>query len=198
MVKLTDNAAAIAEKPFSISIAAVVEAARPEVWVDVQAYRAIVNYRLAGLDYGTSCTVDLLGDSYTDTSTQTTGPARRSALFTNLNSNLVYSAVVSCTTVTPSERVYFTMPSAPAAGDRTIPFNLRPSAILPTTARVTVDWDWDTTFADPTSTQNTSCSTGCTVNVTFPQQGVFYYRWRWQTSGDAVIATSAVQPIVIP
>lgn len=203
-VTLTDDDLLQATKAFALTIAQSL-AASFEVWIDEQGYRAVVNYRLPGLPQESSCTVALYDESATgappvpvDTQTKASGLSRRWVVFTNLDPGILYRVAVSCAVTGSAESVYFRMPSAPTSGEKTVPIQLTRPAILANASRVTADWDYDGTMSDPTSVQNTSCSTNCTVNLTIPNQNVYYYRWRWQDGSDNVLATSAIQPLVVP
>lgn len=166
-----------------------------------------VHYRFGafGLPYGQSCTVTLQdsGGSTITTNTLSTGPAKRETSFTGLSPSTSYKIVSDCGGYIPEAGVAFpadsfTTTAATASGSRTVPINVKPAALLSTAARVTIDYGTTSAVSDG-SVQNTSCSNaggGCTVNLSLAK-GVQWYRTRWQTSGDAVIATSVAQSIVV-
>lgn len=132
-----------------------------------------------------------------ETITSTEGLASRTLLTTQaLTAATTYSAEQSCVGSNSDPTVYiFTTPAAPAAGNRTVPISAKAPGILSTAARLTVDHG-TTTAVDVGSVQNTSCGSGCTVNLTLAA-GRHYYRLRWQDASDNVLATSAVQPISV-
>jgi hypothetical protein len=88
--------------------------------------------------------------------------------------------------------------SADAPGGTVVsPFQFgAPIAQLTTAARLTLRYDDNAAMASPTSVQNTSCSSGCTVTPTLPV-GVNYIDWCWQTAADANLACSKVNTITV-
>jgi hypothetical protein len=155
----------------------------------------LVRFGKAGLPFSDSCdAVVKIGEATQSTFTSSSGFATRPLALTGLTAATAYNIDITCPTAT-ANRVTSTTLATASGGNRTVPVSLKPSALLATAARVTVDYGTTTAVVDG-SVQNTDCASGCTVNLTLPA-GLRYYRWRWQTSGDAVIATSAVQPLQV-
>lgn len=153
-----------------------------------------------GLDYGADCSVVVKtspGGTTVETITSTSGPSRRKLVTSvALTAATTYTAEQSCEGAATDAILHpFATLATPSGGNRTVPISLKPPAVLSTAARVTVDYGTTTSVADG-SVQNTNCASGCTVNLTIPA-GLMYYRWRWQTAADAVLATSAVQPLQV-
>jgi len=168
----------------------------------------LVRYGARGIPYETDCATVLKdsGGTPITTDTSTEGYARRTASFTGLTASTTYKVTTTCQGQMPppvaSAGVYdipFTT-LATVAGDRTIPVSIgTPSAALVAqgAARCTVDYDDNAALTSPTSVQDTSCSSGGSVDMTVPA-GITYYRHRWQTAADAVLATGTVQALAVP
>jgi hypothetical protein len=158
---------------------------------------SVVRFGIAGLERESSCTINLMdGQTVLDSITSTTGSATRTVTFSGLSQQTIYGVDVSCSTAS-AQRTYF-QTSAQSTGDRAVSISFGTiTGILPTAARVTVEYDDNEALSSPATTQNTNCGTGCTVSLSLPA-GLYYWRHKWQTAADAVLATGAVQPLAIP
>jgi hypothetical protein len=164
----------------------------------------LVQYGAIGIPYSSDCVVTLKdsGGTPIDTETTTEGPSRRTAIFTGLTASTTYKlSMDTCQggTRAVADTTFTTLPT-PVGGDRTVPVQIgAPSTALAAlgAARCTLDYDDNAGMSSPTSVQDTTCSSGGSADMTVPA-GVWYYRWRWQTSGDAVLATGTPQPLNIP
>lgn len=162
--------------------------------------RATFKLGAAGLEYIANCNIQIktLGDVLIDTVTSATGPSRRSLVSSaaGLSPGTAYKALQSCTgaQTTLTEYSFTTLPTA-ASGTRTVAISVKPSSRLTGVARVTLDYGTTSSVADG-STQNTSCASGCTVNLSL-NKGVQYYRVRWQDASNNVLATSQAQSITV-
>lgn len=157
-----------------------------------------VRYGFPGLPEDADCNVVVKqGGTQVGSALSASGAATRQVVVAGLSPSTTYTATASCDV--PSAPVDVTVTTFPASsGSQTVTFNFgAPSSVLSGAARVTVDCDDDAAFGSPTSVQNTSCGSGCTVNHSL-SAGVYYCRHRWQTAADAVLATSATQPIPVP
>lgn len=150
----------------------------------------------AGLPYSDSCdAVVKIGEATQATFTSTSGPSRRTLALTGLTASTAYNIDVTCTSAS-ANRVTSTTLATPSGGNRTVSISVgAPTSVLPTAARVTVDYGATTAVSDG-SIQNTNCGSGCTVNLALPA-GLRYRRLRWQTAADVVLATSAVEPLLV-
>jgi hypothetical protein len=169
--------------------------------VQALATSVTARYGAQGLPYEANCTTTLQnsGGTEIDSDTSTEGPARRNVSFTGLTAATTYRLVFACEGATPPDvsPSVFTTLATPSGGDRTVPIVFgAPPAFLSGAARITVDYDDNEALSTPASVQNTSCGSGCTVNLTLPA-GLYYYRHKWQTAADAVLATSSIQPLLV-
>ena len=132
-----------------------------------------------------------------ESKTSVSGFAKRSLFFTGLTASTVYSFTFTCDGTQPDISPYpFVTKSTPAGGNRTAPIYVGAPVNLPTAARATVEYDDNEAMSTPASVQNTSCASGCTINLTIPA-GQWWYRWIWQTSGDVTISSSPVIPLQV-
>jgi hypothetical protein len=158
--------------------------------VDASGTVALLRFGRPGLSATQSCTIRYGASSTTSTS----GGSRRAVALTGLTNGQSYAITVDCGDV-DGDIAGTVAAVTPTVGNRTVPIGVTPSAILTTAARVTVDYGTTSAVSDG-SVQNTSCGSGCTVNLTLPA-GIHYWRARWQTSGDAVIATGTPQMMTV-
>lgn len=158
----------------------------------------VVKYGKAGLPYESTCTTVLKSavDVTLDTKVSSNANSRRTATFTGLDASTLYKVTVSCDIgYLGRAGIEVTTSPTPAGGAVSVPISLKPPSLLATAARVTVDYGTTTAVSDG-SVQNTSCASGCVVGLTL-DPGLNYYRWRWQTAADAVLATSKVTELNI-
>jgi hypothetical protein len=154
----------------------------------------VVRYGFAGLPFDADCNLTVVGAG---SSLSTSGTATRVGIVSGLTPSTTYNTVLSCDVPSGQETPSFTTFPA-STGDRTVPISLgAPSSILTGAARVTVEYDDNAALSSPATVQNTSCGSGCVVSLTIPA-GLYYYRHKWQTAADAVLATSAIQPLQVP
>lgn len=162
---------------------------------------ATFRFGATGLDFASDCTavVKDSGGATVDTVTSTSGQAIRTLVTSALTASSTYSATFTCDGAQPDVTPYpFVTQATPAVGNRTVPIQFgTPPAILVGAARVTVEYDDNAALSTPATVQNTSCGSGCTVSLTIPA-GLYYYRWKWQTAADVVLATSTIQALAIP
>jgi hypothetical protein len=157
----------------------------------------VVRFGTAGLPRGINCVVSLLDGVATIRQTIVAINSSRQVVgFDGLAASSSYGATVDCPFSTSPGTISFTTnPSSGAQGDRTIPLVFGDS-LLSAAERLTVEYDDNEAMSSPASIQNTSCGSGCTVNLTLPA-GLYYYRHKWQTAADAVLATSSIQPLQV-
>jgi len=104
---------------------------------------------------------------------------------------------MSCDVPSGEDNISFSTFAA-SSGAQTVPLQFgAPYSGLSGAARLTVEYDDNAALSTPATSQNTSCGTGCTVNLSL-NAGLYYYRWIWQTAADATLATSAIQALPIP
>lgn len=152
-----------------------------------------------GLDYATDCSIVVKeGASTIETISSTEGlPTRILQTSVVLDASTAYTATQSCTGLANDTNAYsFTTKAAPAAGDRTVTIQAGDPKTIGSVARATVRYDDNAALATPATAQNTSCSTGCSIDLTLAA-GRWFYRWEWQDSSDNVLAVGSVQPISV-
>lgn len=158
-----------------------------------------VHYGVEALPSDASCLVTLTdsGDSPVDTSTQATGLSRREAIFAGLSASTEYLITIGCdgTIFDWVDDESITTSADPGAGDvtSTVQFGTPTHASV---ARATLEYDDNAALSSSTTTQNTSCASGCSIDMTAPG-GLQYWRWIWQTAGDVTLATTPVVPLSI-
>ena len=111
----------------------------------------------------------------------------------------VYSLILTCDGTTPdvTPHPFTTLPAA-TAGARTVPIQFGPvPSILPTAARMRVDWSTDINFGSYSSSQDLDCAAECLVNVS-ADAGLYWRRHYWQDASDNILASSGVEPMVVP
>jgi hypothetical protein len=151
------------------------------------------------LDYNADCVIELRDGvgATVDVKTSTTGYATRNVFFSGLTAATQYGYLYYCGGAQPDTNVYsFSTKPTPAGGNRTVPISAGAPVNLSTAARATVEYDDNEAMSTPASVQNTSCSLGCTINLTIPA-GQWWYRWIWQTSGDVTISSSPIIPLQV-
>jgi hypothetical protein len=167
--------------------------------VNILATTAQVTISAIGLPYENDCTVVLhdADDVEIDSKTSTSGFAVRNLTFTGLTAATEYSVVGSCVGATPNETppYPFITFATPTGGARTVPISFG-TPNLSGAERVTVEYDDNEALSSPATSQNTNCGSGCTVNLSL-NAGLWYYRHKWQSAADAVLATGAVQPLQV-
>lgn len=198
-IRATDDVAATDDQALSITVSSGSTVSMMTPVIDPLATSVMVTTGGVGLDYNADCQVILKdnGGATVDTATSTSGFARRRLSFTGLTASTTYSMTFTCDGATPDVTPYpFVTDPAPSGGNRTVPIYIgAPSSII-SPARVTVEYDDNEALSSPASVQNTSCGSGCTVNLTIPA-GLYWWRQIWQTAGDVTIATSAIQPLLV-
>jgi hypothetical protein len=199
-IRVTDDVSATDDQALEIEVASGSVLTMMSPIIQPLATSVIVTTGAVGLDYSADCQGILKdnGGATVDTQTSTSGPARRRITFTSLTASSTYSLTLTCDGAQPDVTPYpFTTLATPSGGDRTVPIVFgAPPAFLSGAARITVDYDDNEALSTPASVQNTSCGSGCTVNLTLPA-GLYYYRHKWQTAADAVLATSSIQPLQV-
>lgn len=199
--RCTDNVAATADKALQITVGSGVTLTMRQPTIYAGDTYATFRLGATGLDFASDCTaiVKDSGGATVDTVTSTSGPAIRTLVTSALTASSTYSATFTCDGAQPDVTPYpFVTQATPAVGDRTVPIQFgTPPAILVGAARVTVEYDDNAALSTPATVQNTSCGSGCTVSLTIPA-GLYYYRWKWQTAADAVLATSTIQALPVP
>lgn len=200
--RVTDDAAATDDQALSITTTS---AGGGGLAIDVPIIdpldtAVLIGVRVPDLDFNSDCFVtlfDALGSEF-DTATSLSGPARRNLVVEGLTAETLYSATVSCEGTQVALPLPFVTRATPSVGARTVPVSFgAPPGILSTAARITVDVDDNEALSSPTNVQNTSCAAACDVDLSL-SAGLYYYRWRRQSAADAVLATSPVQPLVVP
>jgi hypothetical protein len=156
----------------------------------------VVRMTKAGLPYSDSCSaVVKVGEATQGTFTSTSGPSTRFIAATGLTASTAYNIDVTCTSASANRAISTTL-ATPSGGNRTVNIQLgAPPAFLATAARCIVDYGTTTAVSDG-SVQDTTCSSGGSVDLTLPA-GLRYWRHRWQTAADVVLATGAVQPLQV-
>lgn len=200
--RCTDNVAATADKALQITVGGGgALTMRAPIIMAGHSY-AVFTVGAVGLDYTADCQaiVKDSGGATVETVTSTSGPAvRRLATSVALTAASTYSATFTCSGATPDMTPYpFVTLAAPVGGARTVPLVFgAPSSVLSGAARLTVEYDDNEALSSPATQQNTSCGSGCAVNLSLTA-GLYYYRWKWQTAADVVLATSTIQALPVP
>jgi hypothetical protein len=198
-VRATDTLSATADGgPYSITIQAATLTMGTPIILPL-ATSVNVQFGASGLPYENDCQATLRdnGGATVEVKTSSSGYARRSLFFTGLTAATAYSFIFTCDGATPNLTPYaFITKPTPTGGNRTVPISAGAPVNLPTVARATVEYDDNEAMSTPASVQNTSCSLGCTINLTIPA-GQWWYRWIWQTSGDVTISSSPIIPLQV-
>lgn len=199
--RCTDDVAATADKALQVTVNAAGGIALDPVEITVTDTVVVIRIGAAGLSASSTCEAILLdsGGAELETATSAAGNARRTLSFTGLTAATAYSVIATCTGATPDLTPHpFVTLAAATGGARTVPLQFgAPSSLLVGAARLTVEYDDNAALSTPATSQNTSCGSGCTVNLSLGA-GLWYYRWIWQTAADATLATSAIQALPIP
>lgn len=196
--RCTDNIPANADKALQITVTggAVLSMRQPTIMVGHN--YAAFTIGAPGLEQTADCqaVVKDNGGATVDTITSTSGPAiRKLVTSVALTASSAYSATFTCAGANPDLTPYpFVTLATPSGGNRTVPLQFGTPTI--TAARLTVEYDDNEALSSPATEQNTSCGSGCTVNLSLAA-GLWYYRHKWQTAADVVLATSAVQPLQV-
>lgn len=199
--RCTDNVPANADKALQITVNSGGGIALDPVRITTTDTVAIVEIGAVGLSNTSVCEAILRDEdgSTIDTVTSSSGTARRTLAFTGLTAETTYSVIATCSGATPDLTPHaFATAAAASGGARTVPLQFgAPYSGLSGAARLTVEYDDNAALSTPATSQNTSCGSGCTVNLSL-NAGLYYYRWIWQTAADATLATSTIQPLVVP
>lgn len=194
-VRVTDANTNTDDQALSITIGAsvgtIVSAANPG------SSGVVIRFGFVGLPYSADCNaVVYQSGSPVGSDLTTEGPARRTSVITGLTPSTAYTATMSCDVPSGEDNISFSTFAA-STGAQTVPLQFgAPPAILVGAARLTVEYDDNEALSSPATSQNTSCGSGCTVNLSL-SAGLYYYRHKWQTAADVVLATSAVQALQV-
>lgn len=195
-VRVTDDNSNTDDQALSITISAsqgvIVSTVNPG------SNSVVVRYGFADLPYSADCNAQIYsGETQVGSDLTTEGASRRVSVITGLLASTSYTAVMSCDVPSGEDEVSFTtFPASSGAQTVSLQFGT-PAITLPSVARLTVEYDDNEALSTPATSQNTNCATGCTVNLSLTA-GLYYYRWKWQTAADVVLATSAIQALPVP
>ena len=158
-----------------------------------------IRYGFSGLPASAVCLVRVINATtllQAGSSQSESGASTRVGVVTGLAPSTSYTTVLSCDV--PSGEQYPAFVTFPASsGAQTVRISAgSPVALLPTVARMLVEYGTTTAVSDGTA-QDTNAGDGFSVNLSLTA-GLYYWRYKWQTAGDVVLATSAVQPLPVP
>lgn len=198
-IRCTDSAPLFDDQAFTnqvvSAVSPLVATARPG------ATYVVLKFGVAGLDAAYSCEAQVFGagNQFAGVGISESGPAKRDVVISGLTASTEYRADMTCSkpplAPVPLQSITFTTLATSSAGDRTVPISFGDSS-LSAAARVTVEYDDNAALSSPATEQNTSCGSGCTVNLTIPA-GLWYFRHKWQDGSDNVLATGSVQALLV-
>jgi hypothetical protein len=158
---------------------------------------ATITYGSSGLPYETDCTVSVeeTDETPVDSDISTEGLSRRTVVFTGLTASTDYQVTIDCgSDFDDAVDEPFSTTATPAGGNINVNIQSGEPSTLSNVARATVEFDDNVALSSSSTVQNTSCASGCIITISVPK-GLQYYRWIWQTSGDATVALTPVYPI---